>query len=263
MELKLEWNSVLMGRILGGVVILLAVVSAIVGATSARSGGFDLFLWRLTPPLAIGLLIIAVTEALKGIRSGRARRQGRPPAVPSLGTVPTAQAGEAARIAAQWGLGALRGGLRLNPGSVGASVAGVMAVVSLFLPWVAWIVSAGGESEVAQSYTLLGMAGDVDDGALIRVLFFIMLLLGLVGSASVVLHRAVGIIVGIAGTVMTPLTYVYLFAAFSESNDFISVFPIPHIGFVLTGGCFLLIAILRIIPRLNRSGSRGLDGDNS
>ena len=261
MELKLD--SVLMGRILGGAVILLAVVSAIVGATGARSGGFDLFLWRLTPPLAIGLLIIAAPEALKGIRSGRARRQGRPPAVPSLGAAPAAQAGKAARIAAQWGLGALRGGLRLNAGSIGASVAGAMAVVSLFLPWVAWIVSAGGESEVAQSYTLLGMAGDVDDGALIRVLFFIMLLLGLVGSASVVLHRAVGIIVGIAGTAMTPFTYVYLFAAFAESNEYISLFPLPHVGFVITGGCFLLVAVLRIIPPLNRSGSRGPDGGES
>ena len=252
-----------MGRILGGAVILLAAVSAVVGAIGARSGGFDLFLWRLTPPLAIGLLIIAAPVALKGIRSGRARRQGRLPAVPSLGAVPTAQAGEAARVAAQWGLGALRGGLRLNPGGIGASIAGAMAVVSLFLPWVAWIVSAGGESEVAQSYTLLGMAGDVDDGALIRVLFFIMLLLGLAGSASVVLHRVAGIIVGIAGTAMTPLTYVYLFAAFAEANDFISVFPLPHLGFVLTGGCFLLIASLRIIPPLNRSGSRGLDEGNS
>ena len=257
MELKLD--SVLMGRILGGAVILLAAVSAVVGATSARSGGFDLFLWRLTPPLAIGFLIIAAPEALKGIRSGRARRQGAAAGRSVVGAVPAAQAGEAARIAAQWGLGALKGGLRLNPGSIGASIAGAMAVLSLFLPWVAWIVSSGGESEVARSYTLLGMAADVDDGALIRVLFFIMLVLGLTGSASVVLHRVAGIIVGIAGTVMTPLTYVYLFAAFAEANDFISVFPIPHLGFVLTGGCFLLIAILRIIPPLNRQGSRGLD----
>ena len=44
----------------------------------------------------------------------------------------------------------------------------------------------------------------------------------------------------------------YDFAAFSEANDFASVFPLPHVGFVMTGGCFLLITILRIIPRLNR-----------
>ena len=67
MELKLEMDSVLVGRILGGVVILLAVVSAIVGAASARSGGFDLFLWRLTTPLGIGFLIIVLTEILRAM----------------------------------------------------------------------------------------------------------------------------------------------------------------------------------------------------
>ena len=63
MELKLD--SVLIGRILAGVVVVLALVSAIVAAAGARSGGFDLFLWRLTTPLAVGFLIIMTTEVLK------------------------------------------------------------------------------------------------------------------------------------------------------------------------------------------------------
>ena len=63
MELKLD--SVLIGRILAGVVILLAVVSAILGAAGARSGGFDLFLARLATPLGIGFLIIVATEILR------------------------------------------------------------------------------------------------------------------------------------------------------------------------------------------------------
>ena len=63
MELKLD--SVLIGRALAGVVIFLAVVSAIIGAAGARSGGFDLFLARLTTPLGVGFLIIVATEILR------------------------------------------------------------------------------------------------------------------------------------------------------------------------------------------------------
>ncbi len=63
MELKLD--AVLIGRILAGVVIVLALVSAILAAAGARSGGFDLFLWRLTTPLAVGFLIIVATEVLR------------------------------------------------------------------------------------------------------------------------------------------------------------------------------------------------------
>ena len=67
MELKLD--SVFIGRVLAGVVILLAVVSAIVGAASADrgEGGFDLFLYRLTTPLGVGFLIIVVTEILRAL----------------------------------------------------------------------------------------------------------------------------------------------------------------------------------------------------
>lgn len=64
MELKLD--GVLLGRVLAGVVIVLGVVSAIVGAAGARSGGFDLFLERLAPPLAVGTLIIFAAGFLQG-----------------------------------------------------------------------------------------------------------------------------------------------------------------------------------------------------
>ena len=35
------------------------------GAVGALSGGFDIFLWRLTTPLGVGFLIIVVTEVLR------------------------------------------------------------------------------------------------------------------------------------------------------------------------------------------------------
>ena len=77
MELKLD--SVLIGRILAGVVILLALVSAIVGAAGARSGGFDVFLWRLTTPLGVGFLIIVATEILRLLDRGPDDNGGKEP----------------------------------------------------------------------------------------------------------------------------------------------------------------------------------------
>ena len=62
MELKLD--SILIGKILAGVMVVIAVISAIVGAASTRSGGFDIFLYRLAGPLGIGFLIFMVTEVL-------------------------------------------------------------------------------------------------------------------------------------------------------------------------------------------------------
>ena len=76
MEIRLD--SVLIGRILAGVVILLALVSAIVGAVSARSGGFDLFLARLTTPLGVGFLIIVATEILRAMGEGREEGEEEP-----------------------------------------------------------------------------------------------------------------------------------------------------------------------------------------
>ena len=65
MEINLD--SVLIGRLMAGVVSFLAVISAIVAAAGARSGGFDLFLERLTTPLGVGFLIIVATEILRAL----------------------------------------------------------------------------------------------------------------------------------------------------------------------------------------------------
>lgn len=74
MELKLD--SVLIGKILAGVIVVLAIVSAIVGAASTRSGGFDLFLYRLAGPLGIGFLIFMVTEVLAHLKGNSPSESG-------------------------------------------------------------------------------------------------------------------------------------------------------------------------------------------
>ena len=63
MEIRL--NAVLIGRILGGVVIFVALLSGIAGAAGARSGAFDLFLFRLAAPLGLGCLILVLTELVR------------------------------------------------------------------------------------------------------------------------------------------------------------------------------------------------------
>ena len=63
--MQVRLDPVLIGWILSGVVVLLALVSAIVGVASGQSGGFDLFLARLAPPLGVALLIVAATWLLK------------------------------------------------------------------------------------------------------------------------------------------------------------------------------------------------------
>lgn len=74
MEIKLD--SILIGRVLAGIAILIALLSAIVGAANARSDGFEIFLARLATPLGVGLLIIVVTEVLRSLKEGREDSSG-------------------------------------------------------------------------------------------------------------------------------------------------------------------------------------------
>ena len=75
MEIKLD--LVLIGRILAGVAIILALLSAIIGAAGARSAQFDIFLYRLVTPLSVGFLILVVTEAWREL--GKDRGEKEPP----------------------------------------------------------------------------------------------------------------------------------------------------------------------------------------
>ena len=69
MEIKLD--LVLIGRILAGVVIVLAVLSAIVGAVQVRSAAFSVFLDLLVTPLALGIVIALATEMWREWNKGQ------------------------------------------------------------------------------------------------------------------------------------------------------------------------------------------------
>ncbi len=74
-------------------------------------------------------------------------------------------------------------------------------------------------------------------------------------NSKTVLPRWAVIIAGIAGMAVTLLSYVYIFAEFSEAAEGanVSIITVPHIGWFLAGGCFLAMTVLGLIPRLNRS----------
>lgn len=285
MEMKLD--SVLIGWVLAGMVILLGVVSA---ATGAANGGFDLFLARLALPLGVGILIIAATAALKGVldRRGapgkasaetgggaaeraRAAIPDRKPKETAAGrttererTAASKRAGSPPRSVSSQGHGRLNVNLRLSIGNIGGSVTSVFTVVSIFLPWFAFAASFGEVLETSQGFTLREVATEGEFGV-IRLFFYILLALGIVGLASMVLPRWVGIVTGIVGMVMTLITFIYIFAVVTEEAEElarygVAVLTIPHIGFFLTGGGFLVVTVLRAIPGLNRPINLGRDG---
>ena len=287
MELKLD--AVLLGRALGGVVIFLALISAIVGAVSARAGGFDTFLAFLAPPLAVGILIIVATGWLKAAQERPSPALRRPaglpadagdPAPDTPAGDPSAQAGAATRgaalrrpvplpadagdpagddasprAAAQPGLGLRQANLRLTVGSIGAPVAGLLVIASVFIPWILVMVTFGGEFE-SEGVTLLEMGREGDE-FLIQILPYLFFALGLVCMPAVVLLRGVGIAIGIAGMVVTLAAFLYIFVRFIVETEGasamgISVLPVPHLGCLLTGGSFLLMTLLLVSRKFNR-----------
>ena len=63
MEVKANIDAVLLGRILAGIIIVITFVYGIYAATEYN--GFWAFLSAIRLPLAVGFLIIMVTEVLK------------------------------------------------------------------------------------------------------------------------------------------------------------------------------------------------------
>ena len=63
MEVKANVDTVLLGRILAGVIIVITFVYGIYAAMEFN--GFWAFLSAITLPLAVGFLIIMVTEVVK------------------------------------------------------------------------------------------------------------------------------------------------------------------------------------------------------
>ena len=64
MEIKADVNAVLVGRILAAVVIVMSFAYSVKAATSFGDG-FWVFLSAFTMPLALGFVIVVLSEILK------------------------------------------------------------------------------------------------------------------------------------------------------------------------------------------------------
>ena len=69
MEIKAKVDSVLVGRGLAGLIILLGLIVAIWAGTEAQRDGFRIFLTGMITPLSFGFVLIILSEGLKCLRS--------------------------------------------------------------------------------------------------------------------------------------------------------------------------------------------------
>ena len=158
---------------------------------------------------------------------------------------------------------------RMTGAAIGAPVMGVIALVSPTLPWVALFFSGSGES------VTIGISG-LETGELVRedgggnVINLVVgagVVLALLSIPSLFLPRVVPVIVGIAGMLLVVFAFVYVYIQFSETLAEeagyygLNATLLPHVGFFVTGGAFLLVALLHIIPAACRpiGGNRSSD----
>lgn len=201
------------------------------------------------------------------LKDAQARRSGQAAAGggdagEEAGAVAAADGGESAQVTVPSWTDTLPGYVRMNAAGVGSSGLGVLALLSLFIPWVIFLLTINDEWR-GTSFTLLA-AADTLESAVPRVFFGILLVLCLSSVASIVLPRAVAAIVAVAGLLVTTFTWFYFMGSQVLDKHILGDFippgvgavTSPYFGAMLASFCFLVIFILQLIPRLNRSRSK-------
>ena len=157
-------------------------------------------------------------------------------------------------------LNGLPGFVRLSGAGIGSAGLGVLAALSVFIPWIYLYVDVGDEG-IGFSYTLLGVNETLDMGAMPIVFFIILLVLGLACIASIALPRAVAAIVAVAGFIVNFASYIYMYVQWDQvdftfgsglGGGAVDWVTLPNMGSMLAGFCYLVIFLLQLIPRLNK-----------
>ena len=156
------------------------------------------------------------------------------------------------------GAGALPGFVRLNAAGIGGLIAGVLALLSVFLPWYGFLVTAFGEMAGGESLTLTAAAAELEMPEL-RTFFYVLIALAVASIASIVLPRVVAAAAAAGGLAVTLVSYVYVLAQVERevaelSSYGVGATAIPAIGTLLAGASFLAVLVLQLIPGANRSG---------
>ena len=156
---------------------------------------------------------------------------------------------------------------RVHVAGIGGVILGIAVLFSPFMPWAMYTVTFEGETEavVVSALTAAEIIEErLEEGTpLTNVIFGAGIVLALLSMASMCLHRAVLIIVGFAGMVLTLYAFIYVFVGFIDRTlpSYVSQFTYPHIGFFVTGGSFLLITVLHIVPAASRPIGGKKSGD--
>ena len=202
---------------------------------------------------------------LKGLRRGRSGAPAGDDAGEDVGEKAAASTasgdGGSAQTTESSGVSSLPSFVRMNVGGVGSSIFGVLIVVSVFIPWVLFLITLGEDNTETFSYTLIGAAETLEDNGAPGTFFTILLVLGLLSVASIVIPRVVVALIAVAGFLVTSFSYLYLFGEQVFEKALFGDIPppgvgaatLPHIGVVLAAFCFVVIFLLQLIPALNRS----------
>ena len=73
MEIKTNIDSVFVGRVLAGLIILIGLAVAIWSATDASRDEFWVFLRAMITPLSAGFVLIILSECLKFLKTNNER----------------------------------------------------------------------------------------------------------------------------------------------------------------------------------------------
>lgn len=194
------------------------------------------------------------------VKAAQERRSGRPGSgAADAGAMARAGSGES-QLRAASGLVALPAFLRVNVAGIGGLVAGVVVLISVFLPWVNVLASAYGEMAADAHLTLRAAARELDLPAL-SAFFFVLVVLGVLSVLSIGLPRAVAGIIASAGLVVTLASYFYVFFEVeSEATELssigVGVTALPAVGSMIAGLVFVAMSVLQIVPSLNQSRSK-------
>ena len=155
----------------------------------------------------------------------------------------------------------LPGFVRVNVAGIGGLVAGVLVLISVFMPWFGFLISAFGETAGGLNFTLRVAAEELELPAL-GVFFFILLALGLLSIVSIVLPRLVAATIAGIGLAVTLASYLYVVAevereAAELSSIGVGATTLPAVGSLIAGLCFLIMLVLQLIPGLNSSTGKG------
>ncbi len=246
-----------------GLIILLIVSSTAFWLTLLSFGAIAALQIQHRHTLQRSLATVAwlneLLERRSSARAGEAAGGGGQEA--GGAAVAAAGGGESVQAPAPLEAGALPAFVRLNVGGIGTSIFGVIVLLSLFMPWVIFLVDYGNDETESMSFSLLA-AADTLESSVPHVFFGILLVLCLLSVASIVLPPLVSAIVSILGFVVTTFTWFYFLVgseAFAKAilGDYIprgvAAGTFPYLGVGLASLSFVVIFVLQVIPALNRT----------